>query len=133
LKIEPEAAKAQARTNAEGEARKAGKLNLAGEPLVDGESLFNGNCARCHTRGFSFNRPEVSGGGRYGPNLRDGSTVRQFPKVEDMIEFIKESAEYGEPYGEGGIGHDAGGGMPHFSEVLSDEDIAAIVAYERSL
>ncbi|HEV8116285.1 MAG TPA: cytochrome c [Acidimicrobiales bacterium] len=133
LKIEPEAAKAQALANAEGEARMAGKLNLAGEPLVDGESLFNGNCARCHTRGFSFNRPEVSGGGRYGPNLRDGSTVRQFPKVEDMIEFIKEGAQYGEPYGEGGIGHDAGGGMPYFGEVLSDEDIAAIVAYERSL
>ncbi len=133
LKIDPEAAKAQALANAAGEARKAGRLDLAGEPIIDGESLFNGNCARCHTRGFSFGRPEVSGGGRYGPNLRGGSTVRQFPKVEEMIQFIEESAEYGEPYGEGGIGHDAGGGMPHFGEVLSAEDIAAIVAYERSL
>ncbi len=132
-KIDQEAAKQQTRQNAEGEARKAGKLDPNGEPLVDGESLFNGNCARCHTRGFSFDRPEVSGGGRYGPNLRGGATVRQFPEVEEMTEFIKESAEYGDPYGEGGIGHDAGGGMPHFGEVLSDEDIASIIAYERSL
>ncbi len=133
VKIPLEAAREQARQNAEAEARKAGKLNSAGNPVVDGESLFNGNCARCHTRGFSFDRPEVSGGGRYGPSLRGGATVRQFPNVEEMTEFIKESAEYGEPYGLGGIGHDAGGGMPHFGEVLSDEDIAAIIAYERSL
>ena len=133
LKISPEAAKAQARQNAEGEARKMGKLGPNGQPVVDGESLFNGNCARCHTRGFSFDRPEVPGGGRYGPSLRGGATVRQFPDVEEMTEFIKESAQYGEPYGEGGIGHDAGGGMPYFGQVLSDEDIAAIIAYERSL
>lgn len=133
LKIDLEGAKLQARQNAEGEARKMGKLDPAGAPVVDGETLFNGNCARCHTRGFSFDRPEVPGGGRYGPSLRGGATVRQFPDVTEMTEFIKESAEYGEPYGEGGIGHDAGGGMPHFGEVLSDEDIAAIIAYERSL
>ena len=133
LKISQDAAREQARQNAEAEARKAGKLNPAGEPIIDGESLFNGNCARCHTRGFSFDRPEVSGGGRYGPSLRGGAAVRQFPNVEEMTEFIKESAQYGEPYGEGGIGHDAGGGMPYFGQVLSDEDIAAIIAYERSL
>jgi len=133
LKITPVAAREQARKNAEGEARKAGKTNLSGAPIVDGESLFNGNCARCHTRGFSFGRPEVSGGGRYGPSLRGGSTVRQFPKVEEMTKFIRESAPYGQAYGSGGVGHDAGGGMPHFGEVLSDEDIAAIIEYERSL
>ncbi len=133
LKISQDAAQEQARKNAEGEARKAGRLDGSGAPIVDGESLFNGNCARCHTRGFSFNRPEVSGGGRYGPSLRGGSTVRQFPKVEDMIKFIRESAAYGIAYGQGGIGHDAGGGMPHFGEVLSDADIQAIIDYERSL
>ncbi|MEO5680359.1 MAG: cytochrome c [Acidimicrobiales bacterium] len=133
LKISNEAAREQARQNAEGDARRGGRIDGSGEPIIDGESLFNGNCARCHTRGFSFNRPEVAGGGRYGPSLRGGSTVRQFPKVEEMIKFIKLSAAYGQPYGSGGIGHDAGGGMPHFGEVLSDEDINAIIAYERSL
>ena len=133
LKIDLEGAKQQAIQNAEGEARKMGKLDPTGEPVVDGETLFSGNCARCHTRGHSFDRPEVPGGGRYGPSLRGGATVRQFPDVKEMTEFIKESAEYGEPYGLGGIGHDAGGGMPHFGEVLSDEDIAAIIEYERSL
>ena len=101
--------------------------------MIDGESLFSGNCARCHTRGWSIDRPDVAGGGSYGPNLRGGSTVRQFPTIEKMIEFINESAQYGEAYGETGIGHDAGGGMPHFSEVLAEEDIRAIVEYERSL
>ncbi len=133
LKIGLDAAKEQARKNAEGESRKAGRTDESGAPVVDGQSLFEGNCARCHTRGFSFGRPEVPGGGRYGPNLRDGSTVRQFPKVADMIKFIKEGAAFGLPYGSGGIGHDAGGGMPHFGEVLSDEDIQAVIAYERSL
>lgn len=133
LKIDETAAREQTRLAAEAEARKAGKLNLNGEPVVDAESLFNANCARCHTRGWSIDRSEVSGGGSYGPSLRGGSTVRQFPTVEKMIAFINESAQYGEAYGVTGIGQDAGGGMPHFSEVLSAEDIAAIVEYERSL
>ena len=133
LKIDPDAAKVQARQNAEAEARKAGKVDASGAPLIDGQSLFSGNCARCHTRGWSIDRPDVAGGGSYGPNLRGGSTVRQFPTEEKMIEFIGASAQYGLPYGQTGIGQDAGGGMPHFAEVLSDEDIKAIVEYERSL
>ncbi len=133
LKIDQEAARAQGRAAAEGEARKAGRLDASGQPIVDGQTLFEANCARCHTRGWSIDRPEVSGGGSYGPNLRGGATVRQFPKVEDMLEFINESAQYGEAYGATGIGHDAGGGMPYFAEVLPEEDIRAIVEYERSL
>jgi mono/diheme cytochrome c family protein len=133
LKIAPDAAKAQARTAAEAEARKAGKLDLNGAPMVDGQSLFSANCARCHTRGWSIDRPDVAGGGSYAPNLRGGSTVRQFPKMQDMIDFIHVSAQYGATYGLTGIGQDAGGGMPHFGEVLPDEDIQAIVEYERSL
>jgi len=133
IKITPDAAKEQARTAAEAEARKAGKLDASGAPAVDGASLFNANCARCHTRGWSIDRPDVSGGGSYAPNLRGGATVRQFPSEQKMIEFIGASAQYGLTYGLTGIGQDAGGGMPHFSEVLPDEDIKAIVEYERSL
>ena len=133
LKIDQEAAKEAARKDAEGEARKMGKLDAAGQPMVDGSVLFSANCARCHTRGWSIDRPEVPGGGSYGPNLRGGATVRQFPNVEDMIEFINESAQYGDSYGLTGIGHDAGGGMPAFGQVLPEEDIKAIVEYERSL
>jgi len=132
-KISPDAAKAQARTAAEGEARKAGKVDGSGNPVIDGATMFTANCARCHTRGWSIDRPDVPGGGSYGPNLRGGATVRQFPTEEKMLEFIGASAQYGLPYGLTGIGQDAGGGMPHFSEVLSEDDIKAIVAYERSL
>ena len=133
LKIDQEAARAAARTDAEAEARKNGNLDPSGQPIVDGATLFSANCARCHTRGWSIDRADVAGGGSYGPNLRGGATVRQFPNVEDMLEFINESAQYGDSYGLTGIGHDAGGGMPHFSEVLAEEDIKAIVEYERSL
>jgi mono/diheme cytochrome c family protein len=133
LKIDQDAARAAARQAAEAEARKAGRLDPSGAPIVDGAALFSANCARCHTRGWSIERPEVSGGGSYGPNLRGGATLRQFPKVEEMIEFISESAQYGDAYGVTGIGHDAGGGMPAFGQVLSEEDIKAIVEYERGL
>jgi len=133
LKIDQEAAKAQARLAAEGEARKAGKVDASGAPMVDGATLFSANCARCHTRGWSIDRADVPGGGSYGPNLRGGATVRQFPSEEKMLDFINASAQYGLPYGSTGIGQDAGGGMPHFSEVLPEADIKAIIAYERSL
>ena len=104
-----------------------------GKEAVDGQVLFNTNCARCHTRGWSYDQPEISGGGRYGPNLTNGDTVRQFPDEADMIKFITQGVEYGQPYGIGGIGQDAGGGMPHFGDLLSEDDIKAIVEYERSL
>ena len=51
-----------------------------------GEALFNldlnsgaYSCARCHTTGWSYGNPQQSGGGAMGPNLTNGSTVRQFP------------------------------------------------------
>jgi mono/diheme cytochrome c family protein len=115
---------------------------------TDGQALFNGNCARCHTAGFSYGQPGVSGGGAYGPNLTGGSEVRQFPKISDQIDFITKSAEYGKPYGNHGIGQmspanrvdseiigasAAGGGMPMFGNMLTPEQIQAVVAYERGL
>ena len=56
-----------------------GKVDAAGKPVIDGEVLFNANCSRCHTRGWSYDEPEVTAGGRYGPSLRGGATIRQFP------------------------------------------------------
>jgi mono/diheme cytochrome c family protein len=133
LKISEEEAKAQTQTGAEVEARRMGKVDAAGNPVIDGEVLFNANCSRCHTRGWSYGEPEVTAGGRYGPSLRGGATIRQFPNAEDMVEFITEGVGYGQPYGTGGIGQTAGGGMPHFGHVLTPEQIAQIIEYERSL
>jgi mono/diheme cytochrome c family protein len=115
------------------EAKRIGSVDAAGNPVLTGEVLFGANCSRCHTRGWSYGEPEVNGGGRYGPSLRSGATVRQFPDEADMVKFVSVGVEYGQPYGVGGIGQNAGGGMPHFGTLLTEEEISQIVAYERSL
>lgn len=100
---------------------------------TDGAKLFDGLCARCHTQGWAIGEPAVTGGGAFGPSLRDGSTVRQFPDPNLHNEFIADGAEYAKPYGLRGVGGNEGGGMPGFGQVLTKEQIAAIVEYERAL
>lgn len=99
----------------------------------------------------------VQGGGWFGPNLTNGSTKAQFPDEDSMIDFIRRGSVNGERYGTAGQG---GGQMPGFSQrvdsdileevfdedlgefvevekvwpaSLTEDQIAAIVAYERSL
>jgi mono/diheme cytochrome c family protein len=110
----------------------------AGEPVPElGEWLFSSefaagayNCARCHTVGWSFGEPKVTGGGAIGPNLTNGSTLRQFPEEADMVDFITNGSEIGKRYGQQGQGS---GKMPGFGKILTQEQIEAIVAYERGL
>ena len=99
----------------------------------DGEVLFNLNCARCHTNGYSYGEPKEQAGGYYGPALRKQSLLRQFPEKADQIEFITKGAGEGEAYGTGGVNHWSGGGMPYFGNTLTDKQIEAIVDYERGL
>jgi mono/diheme cytochrome c family protein len=115
---------------------------------TDGRALFNAYCARCHTKGYSYGQPSVSGGGAYGPNITGGSEIRQFPNLDDQITYITKSAEYGKAYGARGVGSMApanridpevpgvamqGGGMPMFGQMLTPDQIKAIVQYERGL
>jgi len=94
----------------------------------------------------------VQGGGWFGPNLTGGATVEQFPNEDDMVTFIQTGSSVGTRYGVAGQGD---GQMPGFGvrvdddlleidefgeEVsknwpasLTEEQIRAIVAYERSL
>lgn len=102
-----------------------------------GEALFNMDvgagaysCARCHTKGWSYGEPQVTGGGALGPNLTGGSAVRQFPSQDDMINFIKNGSELGKRYGEQGQGS---GKMPGFGSLYTEEQIKAIVEYVRGL
>ena len=125
-------------------AAKQAEIQAEAERLVDngtyasvGEALFNldlgaGNysCARCHTKGWSYGEPQITGGGAFGPNLTGGSTVRQFPNQADMIAFISAGSEYGKKYGEQGQG---GGRMPGFGAMLTQDQIKAIVEYVRGL
>jgi mono/diheme cytochrome c family protein len=111
----------------------------AGETAPElGEWLFSSdfqsgsyNCARCHTNGWSYGEPRAAGGGGgLGPSLIGGSTTRQFPAAEDMESFINDGSELGKRYGQQGQGS---GKMPGFGKILTPEQIAAIVAYERGL
>lgn len=119
------------------------QARLDGTSIYDGATLFKTNCARCHTQGWSYNEPGVQGGGAFGPNLTGGTTLRQFPDIDSMLEFVTKGSEYGSPYGVRGQGDDAGGGMPGFGAgaganersrgVLTEDQIRAIIEYERSL
>lgn len=122
--------------------------DVAAQKLVDagkystkdaamGEALFNldlnsgaYSCARCHTEGWSYGSPEVPGQGAFGWNLTGGSTASHFPNEQDMIDFVKGGSEMGQRYGKQSQGT---GRMPAFGNLLTDEQIKAIVEYVRSL
>jgi mono/diheme cytochrome c family protein len=145
--------------------------------VLYGKYLFNNpassnqyDCARCHTKGFSYNGATVknkdgqllfpsgllSGGGFFGPNLTNGVTTRQFETTASHVDFITSGSKIGVKYGQYGQGSgrmpgfgprtednceippDPGvGGAPVarcvYPAILTTEQIAAIVAYERSL
>jgi mono/diheme cytochrome c family protein len=102
-----------------------------------GEAIFNldlasgaYSCARCHTQGWSYGEPGVTGQGAYGWNLTGGATNSHFANEADMIAFIKAGSVNGQRYGAQGQGS---GRMPGFGAVLTDEQIKAVVEYVRSL
>jgi mono/diheme cytochrome c family protein len=103
---------------------------------TDGAKIFDGMCARCHTKGWSYGEPDVQGGGAFGPSLVDGATVRQFPAVggdDGHVSFVSKGVEFGKAYGVRGVMGNESGGMPHFGAVLTPEQVQAVVDYERSL
>ncbi len=118
-----------------------------------GELLFDVNCARCHTKGWSYHDtlkasvplPAPQGGGAFGPSLRAGSVLEQFPGdtgVEQQIAWVTNPVTKqpdgtqilaigpNKGYGVRGI---SSGRMPHFGSLLTTEQIKAIVEYERGL
>jgi mono/diheme cytochrome c family protein len=109
--------------------------------MNDGEILFRLNCARCHTKGASYFDPNniklppppPPGSGAFGPNLTNGSTLIQFPNLggeQQQFDWVARGVPANELYGQRGI---SSGRMPHFIRQLSQKQIDAIVAYERSL
>ena len=110
--------------------------------ISDGELLFRQECARCHTKGWSYYDPldpsaaplpGPQGGGAFGPNLTDGSEQRQFPGatgIDEQIQFVADGVAANRPYGVRGI---SSGRMPHFNQTLTESQIELIVEYERNL
>jgi mono/diheme cytochrome c family protein len=94
--------------------------------------LFNGYCARCHTAGYSAGVAfqQEAGSGAWGPSLRDGKALRQFPDIEGHFDFIARGSQEAVGYGVNGLGN---GWMPAFGFTLSRDDIMLIVEYERAM
>ena len=111
------------------------------------------NCARCHTAGWSWNAgdvlaanpelenlipAEIPGSGGYGPSLI--GVADTFSSAEDQQRFISAGCSENLQYGLNGV-CEVAGQMPGFGETsttmpganLSEDQIAAIVAYERGL
>jgi len=102
-----------------------------------GEALFNLNlnsgaysCARCHTKGWSYGDPGVPGQGAFGWNLTGGSEAAKFPSADALREFISTGSENGVGYAPQSQGS---GKMPGFGQLLTDQQLDAIIQYVRSL
>lgn len=115
----------------------------AGEFESEGEALFNLGlengfaggafaCGRCHTPGWSYGQPGLAGSGALGPNLRNVES--QFPGgaagFADQLDFVTIGSDNGIPYGAQGIGS---GAMPAFGQMYDEDQLRAVVDYERNL
>ena len=93
-------------------------------------NLFNANCSRCHTTGYSagsaFQGPIGAGG--FGPSLLPPRAEVQFSSVADLATFIGSGSQSGQPYGVNGIGR---GFMPGFGGILSQADLDLLATYLR--
>ncbi|HCB37623.1 MAG TPA: hypothetical protein DEP66_05370 [Acidimicrobiaceae bacterium] len=133
----------EARSRAAG--RKAAATAAAPAGTTAGQVLFELNCARCHTPRWPARgdatlpnnggtvevRPGPAGAGRYGPALNAVSLERLFPDVADHVAFVSAGAADNVAYGE--FARLGSYGMPGFGRVLTQDEIAAIAGYERSL
>ena len=119
--------------------------------VSDGQLLFEANCARCHTAGWStFNSavpPDQPGGldgvgspgggggngGGIGFNLRNRDEIRRFGDDASggfaaQVTFVGAGSVPFKGYGDIGIGS---GRMPGFTNMMTPDQIAEVVSYER--
>lgn len=86
----------------------AGSSDDGGGGPPDAAALYRDRCAACHG---------ARGEGLTGPRLADGAAVARFPDVADQIELVERGAR----------------NMPPFGDVLSEQELRAVVEYTRSL
>jgi mono/diheme cytochrome c family protein len=96
---------------------------------ASGEEIFQrAGCVNCHG---------AQGQGGVGPPLAAGEAVKTFPNEADHVTFVAEGSSkikgqpYGDPAREGGQHTAASGGMPSFAGQLTEEELTAVVLYER--
>jgi len=93
------------------------------DPLVLGAELYrSAGCSGCHGGG---------GEGGVGPKLSEGESLLSFPEEQAQVDWVKSGSQplIGQVYN--ARGRVAAGGMPGFGGQLSDEEIEAVVQYER--
>jgi len=118
--------------------------------VSDGQLLFELNCARCHTAGWSTFDPTVPAdapgganslglpggggglGGGIGFNIR-GSEIQRFGTdieggFESQVQFVTDGSVPFKEYGSNGNGT---GKMPGFGKMLTPDMIKEVVGYER--
>lgn len=115
----------------------AASMGVGADQARRAVGLFNANCARCHTAGFSAGvafTQEVGSGG-FGPALWDGRPFVQFGdrpaegETDLLVDFIINGSEANEPYGLNGHGS---GRMPGFGAILTQADIELLASYLRA-
>lgn len=98
------------------------------DPLQVGAQVYrSAGCSACHGG---------AGEGGVGPPLAGGEAALTFPDEVDHISWVRTGSapfkgqSYGDPDRPGGQHGPASGGMPGFAS-LSDQEVAAVVMYER--
>lgn len=98
------------------------------DPLVLGQDVYaRAGCSTCHG---------AQGQGGVGPALQNADSVKTFPDEADHIAWVRTGSAsfagqtYGDPGREGGP-RKAAGTMPGFQGQLTEEEIAAVVKFER--
>jgi mono/diheme cytochrome c family protein len=86
----------------------AGTAGSAPTPALDAAALFGDNCAGCHGG---------DGSGGIGPRLGGGRVVAVYPDPAAQVAVVTEGRD----------------GMPAFGARLSEDEIAAIVDYTRTV
>jgi mono/diheme cytochrome c family protein len=115
----------------------ASEMDRSVEDAMRAVGIFQANCARCHTAGFSAGLPysQEIGSGGFGPALWDGRPIVQFgaatelPEDDLLLRFLVRGSEAETPYGLNGFGS---GRMPGFGAILSAEDIELLGTFLRS-
>lgn len=95
------------RSTAAGAPRPPGTLAADAE-LLRGRRIFVDRCSGCHG---------IDGGGNVGPSFTDGKLLRDFASVDEQVAFVKTGR----------------GVMPGFGSLLGDDEIRAVVRYEREV
>jgi mono/diheme cytochrome c family protein len=90
------------------------------DPLVLGESVYRG-CAACHG---------ADGGGGVGPALT--SVLEDWPDYRDHVMWVKLGSSGWPSDTYGATNKVKGGGMPAHETLLSEEELAQVVLYERT-